>query len=169
MAGLVSGLGAATADALYGIVAALGLTAITHALLAHQAWLQAGGGAFLVYLGATTLRAAPSASAARPAATTSLRSAYFSVLALTLTNPMTILSFLGIFAGIGLGAGAPGVLPAGGLVLGVFLGSAVWWLLLSTAAGWIGRRLQHGGLRAINVGSGLVIASYGVWQLGRLL
>src|SRR6185369_560193 len=105
VAGFVSGLGAATADALYGVVAALGLTAITSALLAHQSWLQLGGGGFLVYLGVTTLRAAPPAAAPRATAPTNLRSAYFSVLVLTLTNPMTILSFLGIFAGLGIGDG----------------------------------------------------------------
>jgi threonine/homoserine/homoserine lactone efflux protein len=169
LAGFVSGLGAATADALYGVVAALGLTAITRVLLAHQGWLQLGGGAFLVCLGVATLRARPPSAAARATAATNLRSAYFSILALTLTNPMTILSFLGIFAGMGIGPGASGVLPACWLVLGVFLGSAAWWLLLSTAAGWLGGRLQHGGLRALNVVSGLIIAGFGGWQLVALL
>lgn len=169
VAGFVSGLGAATADALYGMIAALGLTVIMNSLLAHQAWLQLGGGAFLVYLGITTLRAAPPANATRTTAATNLRSAYFSVLALTLTNPMTILSFLGIFAGLGFGKETTGALPTCSLVLGVFLGSAAWWLLLSSVAGWLGGRLHHGGLHMLNVFSGLVIAGFGVWQLVALL
>src|SRR5437868_1618115 len=91
-AGFVSGLGAATADALYGVVAALGLTAVTTALLAHRAWLQLGGGIFLVGLGIATFRSRPPTSAAREAETARLPAAYASTLALTLTNPMTILS-----------------------------------------------------------------------------
>lgn len=165
VAGFVSGLGAATADALYGVVAALGLTAISNALLAHRSWLQLGGGAFLIYLGVATLRRPAPAAAARAATASNLGADYLSVFGLTLTNPMTILSFLGIFAGLGVGDSTGGALPACWLVLGVFLGSAAWWLLLSSAAGWLGRRLQQGGLRALNLASGLIIAGFGAWQL----
>ncbi len=165
LAGFVSGLGAATADACYGLVAALGLTAITHALVGHRAWLQLGGGIFLLYLGIATLRARPPAAEARVAPAPNLSTAYLTILVLTLTNPMTILSFLGIFAGLGVGASTGGAWPACRLVAGVFLGSATWWLLLGSAAGWLGRRLDHGGLRILNLASGLVIAAFGAWQL----
>ena len=181
LAGFISGLGAATADAIYGVVAALGLTAITSALVAQRAWLQFGGGVFLIYLGIATLRERPGgAGRTGPpppgAKTENLPAAYVSTLALTLTNPMTILSFLAIFAGLGPGAGAAGALAAGGfdgltagwLVLGVFLGSAAWWLLLCSAAGWLGQRLEYGGLRVVNIASGLVIAGFGAWQLALL-
>jgi threonine/homoserine/homoserine lactone efflux protein len=165
LAGFVSGLGAATADALYGLVAALGVTAVMNALVEHRVWLQFGGGLFLLYLGVATFRAQPAAAKARTATASTLRAAYFSILALTLTNPMTILSFIGIFAGLGIGATAAGARPACWLVVGVFLGSAAWWLILSTAASWLGHRLHHGGLRALNLASGLIIAAFGVWQL----
>ena len=167
LAGFACGLGAATADALYGSVAALGLTAVANALLAQRAWLQLGGGVFLLYLGAATLLAKSPGVATNAKVPPSLFSGYASTLALTLANPMTILSFLGIFAGLGIGANAGGALAAGALVLGVFLGSAAWWLLLSTAAGWLGGRLEHGGLRTVNFASGLVIAGFGVWQLAQ--
>ena len=167
--GFLCGLGAATADAVYGTVAALGLSAVTAFLLGTQTWLQLGGGLFLVWLGVKTMRAPPAAP--RPndaAAADALVAGYFSTLALTLTNPMTILSFIGIFAGLGVGATAGGVWPACSLVLGVFLGSAAWWLILSTGAGWLRRHLQQGALRVLNVGSGLIITAFGLWQLGRM-
>ena len=140
-----------------------------NALVAQRAWLQLGGGVFLLYLGAATFLAKSPAVATNSKVPPSLFSGYASTLALTLANPMTILSFLGIFAGLGVGGGTAGSLAAGALVLGVFLGSAAWWLLLSTAAGWLGGRLAHGGLRAVNFASGLVIAGFGAWQLAALL
>lgn len=159
LAGFVSGLGAASADAVYGAIAALGLTALMHALEAHRFWLQLGGGIFLVYLGIATLRAQPRPAEAKAAAAPNLWGAYFSVFALTLTNPMTILSFLAMFAGLGIDRGP------GWLVAGVFIGSAAWWWLLSLAAGGLGARLQRGGLHAVNLASGAMIAGFGAWQL----
>ena len=163
--GFVSGLGAATADALYGAVAAAGLTAATQALLAHRDWLQLGGGAFLVYLGIATARSRPPGEPGRAPGRPGPAAAFASALGLTLTNPMTILSFAGIFAGLGAGRLAAGRGQAALLVLGVFLGSAAWWLLLSSAAGWLGRRLARGGLRFVNLASGAVIIAFGAWQL----
>lgn len=164
LAGFISGLGAATADAIYGIVAALGLTAIASVLVAHRQSLQLGGGIFLVYLGVSTLRARPALQAAPTKPARTRLADYASVFALTLTNPMTILAFLGIFAGVGLDPRTGG-LGAATLVLGVFLGSAAWWLVLSAFAGWLGTRLRHGGLRAINVLSGSIVIGFGLWQL----
>jgi len=168
LVGFVSGLGAATADALYGLVAVLGLTAITNVLVAQRAWLQLGGGIFLVCLGVTALRTRPPAIAAPATASPNLLASYLSILGLTLTNPMTILAFVGIFAGLGVGTAAHGAWPDCLLVAGVFLGSAAWWLLLSLGAGWLGSRLNHRGLRALNVFSGVVILAFGVWQLTQL-
>jgi threonine/homoserine/homoserine lactone efflux protein len=165
LVGFVSGLGAATADALCGIVAALGLTAVTNILLQQQHWLRLGGGVFLLCLGVATLRAAPPATDARAGVAKNLWGDYASTLVLTLMNPVTIIAFVGIFAGLGIGATAGGVWPACVLVAGVFLGSTLWWLILSTAASWLGARLQSGGLRIVNVVSGAIIAAFGAWQL----
>ena len=168
--GFLCGLGAATADACYGVVAALGLSAVTTLALGAQPWLQGAGGLFLLGLGLKTLRAAPSQpSSPATVDAAALAAGYSSTFLLTLANPMTILSFLGIFAGLGVGAASGGTLAAGWLVLGVFLGSAAWWLALSVATGWLGARLRQGGLRTVNVASGLVIAGFGAWQLAALL
>lgn len=164
LVGFISGLGAATADVCYGALAALGLTAVTQALVHQQIWLQLGGGIFLVYLGVGSMRSRPPGASTSSNATKTLGGAYGSTLALTLTNPMTILSFVGIFAGLGLGA-TTGPAYAALTIAGVFFGSAFWWLLLSTTAAWLGGRLQQGGLRVISLLSGAIIIGFGLWQL----
>ena len=169
LAGLVSGLGAATADALYGVVAALGLTAVTSFLVAYQLPLQLGGGLFLLYLGVKILRAAPPPATSSTTPSSTLSADYSSTLALTLTNPLTILSFVGLFAGTGAISSAHGTGSAFLLVLGVFLGSAAWWFTLSFSAAALGARLQSGGLRLLNLLSGAIIAAFGLWQLLRLV
>src|SRR5688572_27162990 len=104
--GFASGLGAATADAVYGCVAGFGLTAVSDLLVSQQTWLRLIGGLFLCYLGAKSFFARPAASLAAPKGG-ALAGAYVSTMLLTLTNPMTILSFAAVFAGLGLGGGAP--------------------------------------------------------------
>ena len=165
LSGLVSGLGAATADAAYGAVAALGLSVVTDLLLDGEAWLRLAGGVFLVCLGVKTFVSKPSES---PASTRGrgLLGAYASTLLLTLTNPTTILSFAAIFAGLGAGTGD--ALSAMRLVVGVFLGSALWWVFLSTATGLFRGRLSAGGLRWVNRVSGTIIAAFGALALSGL-
>lgn len=168
LAGFVSGMGIAVADAIYGAIAAFGLTAVSGFLLAQHFWLGLVGGAFLVYLGIRALLANPSAAGdARPANQGLLR-AFVSTLGLTLANPPTILAFAAIFAGLGLGAHAS-YAAAGLVVLGVFLGSASWWVILALGAGRLRARLGSGLLRALNLVSGLVILAFAAWQLARLV
>ena len=165
--GLVSGLGAATADAAYGAVAALGLTVVSGLLLGGEFWLRLVGGFFLLFLGARTFLSKLSESPAS-AGGRGLLGAYASTLLLTLTNPTTILSFAAIFAGLGAGAADGDVLSAMTLVCGVFLGSALWWVFLSTATGLFRSRLSTGGLRWVNRVSGVIIAAFGVLALSGL-
>ncbi|PTX92556.1 LysE family transporter [Opitutus sp. ER46] len=164
LVGFACGLGAATADALYGAIAAFGFTAISQALVANQLWIQLVGGLALVAIGAAAFRARPAArrAAGEPRG---LGAAYLSTLALTLMNPMTILSFLAIFAGLGLGAEAGSITGAMLLVLGVFVGSVGWWLVVSLAGGWLGSRLEQSGLRVMNLVAGTIITLLGAWQL----
>jgi threonine/homoserine/homoserine lactone efflux protein len=168
VSGLVSGLGAATADALYGAVAALGLTFVAGFLMGGQAWLRLVGGAFLLFLGVRTFLARPAERAA-PDARSGLPGAYASTFFLTLTNPTTILSFAAIFAGLGVAGDANGdALSAMLLVLGVFLGSAAWWFVLSGATSLFRTRLSVRGLRWVNRISGTLIAAFGVLAVSGL-
>ena len=165
--GLASGMGIAVADGLYGAVAAFGLTAVSGFLLAHSLWIGLAGGAFLVYLGVKTLAAKPAADGetTRPA---SHAQAFLSTLGLTLANPPTILAFAAIFAGLGLAASAD-YAAAALVTLGVFLGSAAWWLVLAALAGALRERLGPRVLRAINIVSGVTILGFAAWQFARLL
>ena len=162
--GFVSGLGAATADAAYGSIAALGLSAVTTVLVGHQTWLRLIGGAFLCYLGYRIFVSRP-AENVTGTLDTRLAGAYTSTLLLTLTNPMTILSFAAVFAGLGLGGAAGGVRTAALMVLGVFLGSALWWAILSGVTGLLRARLEVRGLRWVNRLSGMVITAFGIAAL----
>lgn len=163
-AGLVSGLGAATADAIYGCIAGFGLTFISHFLVSQQLWLRLVGGLFLCYLGIKTLLSKPAEQAAHAKAT-GLLGAYASTFFLTVTNPMTILSFVAIFAGLGLASTSGNYRSASILVLGVFLGSALWWLLLSGGIGLFREKFTTTGLQWVNRISGLIITGFGLLAL----
>ncbi len=164
--GFISGMGVATADAVYGFVAAFGLTAVAGFLLAQRFWLSLAGGVFLCWLGAKTLLARP-ADRAAVAPATSYLVAYTSTFALTLANPATILAFAAIFAGLGLGASAD-YGQAALVVIGVMLGSALWWVLLALGASWLGRTGGPRLLRGINIVAGVSILAFGVVQLASL-
>jgi threonine/homoserine/homoserine lactone efflux protein len=167
LSGFVSGMGIAVADAIYGAVAAFGLTAVSGVLLTQRFWLGLLGGAFLLYLGARTLTARPAGNESVAAAKAPLLTSFLSTLGLTLANPPTILAFAAIFAGLGLGA-HPDYPDAARVVLGVFLGSASWWIVLALGASRLRAYLGPSLIRGINVVSGLVILGYGMWQLARL-
>ena len=165
--GFLTGLGAATADAAYGAVAAFGLTLVTDVLLAQQLWLRLGGGLFLLYLGIQTFRARP-APLEQSVAASGLLAAYASTFLLTLANPTTILSFVAIFAGLGPTGAAATTPPPSLFVLGVFLGSALWWLLLSSGVGLLRGRLDQAALRWVNRVSGALITAFGFYALSGL-
>jgi threonine/homoserine/homoserine lactone efflux protein len=159
--GLISGLGAATADAIYGSIAGFGLTSVSTFLIGHQVWLRVVGGAFLFYLGLKTILARP-AEKSTWADGNRFIGDYFSVFVLTLTNPVTILSFAAIFAGLGLADESGNYASAGALVSGVFIGSSVWWLTLSSVVALFRTSLTPRWLRWTNRLSGIVIMAFGL-------
>ncbi len=166
--GFVSGLGAATADAIYGCIAGFGLTLVTRFLMDQQVWLRLFGGAFLCYLGLKTVLSRPAKQAAS-AKGSGLAGAYGSTFLLTLTNPMTILSFAAVFAGLGLASAGGSYASAGILVLGVFTGSALWWLMLSGGVSLLRSKFDARGLEWVNRISGVIITGFGVVALLSLM
>jgi len=158
--GLISGLGAATADAIYGCIAGFGLTSVSSILISHETWLRLFGGAFLCYLGAKTFFERPAEKAVETRGRGRV-AGYFSTFFLTLTNPVTIIFFAAIFAGFGL-VERRNYLSAVALVSGVFIGSGLWWLTLSTGVGVFRTKVTPHWLRWINRISGVVIAAFGL-------
>jgi len=166
--GFITGLGAATADAAYGFVAGFGLTIISSFLINHSTWLNLMGGLFLCYLGLTTFQSRPAREAA-PAAGDGLISEYASTFLLTLTNPMTILLFVAVFTGLGIAVTKENYAGATVLVMGVFTGSAFWWLILTSFTGLLKTRLDMQGLKWVNKISGLIILAFGLAALLKIL
>ena len=168
LAGFVSGMGIAAADGLYGAVAAFSLTAVSGFLLQHSFWIGLVGGIFLLYLGIKCLVAAPAEIQENGLEKTGLGSAFVSTLGMTLANPPTILAFAAIFVGLGLTSNA-NYWAASFVVLGVFLGSASWWILLAAGTGWLRERIGARLFRIINAVSGLSILGFALWQLAVVL
>lgn len=162
--GFVSGLGAASADAVYGSIAAFGLTALSEVLVRHHAALRLVGGGFLILLGIRAFFARPAAEAAA-GSYGSLAGALASTFLLTLTNPMTILAFTGIFAGLGIASSGVDFVAAGVTVAGVYLGSAAWWVILSGVVSRLRASVLPEHLRWVNRVSGVVIAGFGAAAL----
>jgi threonine/homoserine/homoserine lactone efflux protein len=164
--GLVSGLGIATADGVYGSIAAFGLTLITNFLVSEQIWIRLIGGLFLIYLGIKTILTKPAERAAvLKAKSTSYFGAYTSTFLLTLTNPLTILSFTAIFAGIGVGSASKSILSATAVVIGVFTGSTLWWISLTSGISLLDKKITSQWLLWINRISGSIITLFGMVAL----
>ena len=161
--GLASGLGVATADATYGAIAAFGLSAITQALVEARHMLGLIGGIFLLWLAWKTARAEPHDPASAGPRRGGFAGAYLSILGLTLTNPMTILSFGALFAGLGVTSSEPG--GAALVTLGVLLGSGAWWVVLTSVVSVLRTRITTSWVRRINLASGVVIGAFALFAL----
>jgi threonine/homoserine/homoserine lactone efflux protein len=169
LTGFVSGLGAATADAVFGVIAGFGITTVSELLLGYQGWLRLVGGCILLLVGGHSLRAKPQAQLDSPPDPESLSWDFVSTFVLTLANPITILAFVGIFAAIGLSGAAATIEHAAILVLGVWVGSLTWWLLLSFGLGGFARSLEPRHLAWVNRGSGGILLLSGAALLASLV
>jgi threonine/homoserine/homoserine lactone efflux protein len=169
--GLASGLGAASADAVYGAIAAAGLTLAADflALAKQQIWLGILGGAFLLFLGVRTFLSPPPEADGQEPQTNKLGGDYLSTFLLTLSNPITIFSFAAMFGGLNAGSGAGFRTGAFVLVLGVFSGSALWWLSLSMGVSFFRNTFSRGVMRWVNRTAGAVIVVFGLMMLWRAL
>lgn len=166
LSGLISGLGAATADAVYGFIAVFGISAVSVFLLDYQQYLRFFGGLFLLYIGYKTFKAMPSTDKAlEKGKNPGLLKAYVSTMLLTITNPLTIFSFAAIFTGLGVGMKDVNYISAFCLVGGVFIGSMLWWLSLSGIVSVLRQNFGQRRLKLVNEISGFIIAGFGIFSL----
>ncbi|WP_457332953.1 LysE/ArgO family amino acid transporter [Rhizobacter sp. P5_C2] len=166
-AGLATGLGAAAADTVYGAVGAFGATALIAWLVGAKLWLAVFGGLVLLRLAWSGWhQSAGGEASAAPAPVPSLWTCFATTFALTLSNPMTIVSFIAIFGAMSaqVAGGSPWV-----MVAGVLVGSALWWLVLSVGVGRLRHSFRPAWRRAINRASALLLAGFALWQWGGLL
>jgi threonine/homoserine/homoserine lactone efflux protein len=160
--GFVTGCGAAIADGLYGAVAAFGLTFVSSFLIDYKHWIRIIGGIFLVLMGIRTMLKRPAQVTHILAPRKSFYRAFFTTFFLTLTNPMTILAFLAIFAGVGIGNMQRTYFETSLLVLAVTLGSLAWWVVLTGTMSLMRHKIELKTLKWINRFSGLTIVGFGL-------
>lgn len=165
LAGLAVGLGAALADGFYAVVAGFGLSIVINFLIGMTPILKVLGGCFLLYMGTMMfLKKVSSLKKTEPVTRKSYRRLFSSTFFLTLSNPMTVLSFLGIMTALGIEASNNKELII--LICGVFIGSTLWWLFLVTLVSIVSKRLSIKVLSYINKIAGLVIVGFGIYILG---
>lgn len=159
--GLATGMGAAIADGLYGAVAAFGLTFVSQFLMSHHHWIRLIGGIFLFAMGLRILLKRPAVETNILAPKKSLLRAFLTTFFLTLTNPMTIIAFLAIFAGVGIGSAHRSYVETFFLVLAVTLGSLAWWVILCGSVNLMRHKIELSTLKWINRISGVIIIVFG--------
>lgn len=162
--GLLSGLGIAVADAVYGLTAAFGLTMVSDFLIAHKTWLGLGGGLFLLYLGIQTIRSYKQVSQAKSTQAAGHLSAFGSAFLLTLANPMTILAYVAIFSSAAISI--DGTRSAAFIMTGaILMGSLGWWVFLCCLVAATKHKLKAMHMRAISIVSGLILSGFGVYAI----
>lgn len=161
--GLASGLGVAMADASYAGIAAFGLTAVTSLLVSGRVLLGVVGGIVIVLLGLRIMRSRP-AGVARDVERPGLLGAFASIYGLTMTNPLTILIFAAVFAGLGFASGSSYV-DAAIITLSVWAGSALWWVVLTGVVAWARERVSTRALVWVNRVSGAALVVFGAFAV----
>ena len=164
LAGLFSGLGASVADGLYGAVAAFGLTLISDFLIGYNFWIRLFGGIFIIIIGIRMYLTKPVLDIEDDVPNTLGRD-FMSTFIVTITNPLTIMGFLAIFAGLNLINTHRGYMDASILVAGVVAGSCIWWLTLVVIFGFICSKFEISCLGALNKIVGIVVVMMGLFTI----
>ena len=159
--GVISGLGAAVADMLYGAVAGFSITLVVQFLVREQFWIRFFGGILLVVIGIWYIFKRPEALDARTEERASAYADWRSTFLLTLTNPTTVLSFIALLAALGMGNSRHWWLTVF-LVAGIFCGSMLWWLVLSSIVNFFRGRFNDRVLLSMNRFAGLLICGFGI-------
>lgn len=168
IAGFTVGLGAAAADTVYGYAAAAGLSVITDFILQYHTAFRWGGGLFIIFLGFKTLHAVPQEVAADNTAAAGLYKLFAGIFLLTLTNPITIFTFIALFSSLGVAMLVTNGFSAAIAAFGVFCGSALWWITLTSIVQLLRKKVTARSLTQINKLAGTVIILLGIASIIKL-
>ena len=157
--GLLSGLGAAAADTVYGSIAGFSISFVIGFLLREERWIRIYGGILLIAIGVWYFQKKPSSLKERRDEGGG-HSDFVSTFLLTLTNPTTVLSYLAVLAALG-AASRESVWHTVFLVLGIFSGSMTWWIILVMISNRFRNRFNDRTLRWMNRVAGFAIGGFG--------
>jgi len=158
--GIVSGLGAALADTLYGAIAGFGISLVIQLLIREEFWIRVIGGIFLMGIGVVYYRKPPRSLHAGDD-NSSANSDFASAFLLNVTNPTTVLTYLAVLAALGLGRQRP-LWQTSLLVVGIFCGSMTWWTILVSTANRLRSRITDRTMRRMNHVAGIAIGAFGL-------
>lgn len=163
--GLASGMGAAIADAIFGAIAAFGVSFVAQFLKREQYWFQLGGGILLLAIGVATIVGKWEPHSARVEKATDLVHDLITTFFLTITNPITIFSLTAVFVAVGITTGTETFLGGALVTAGVFLGSSLWWTILCGGVSLFRNAVSVVYLRGIHRASGFVMLFFGLGVL----
>jgi len=158
--GMVSGLGVALADTMYGAIAAFGISLVIQFLVSEESWIRLIGGIFLMGIGVVYYRKPPRSLKAEEDGS-SANSDFASAFLLNATNPTTVLSFLAVLATLGVGRQSS-LWQTLILVPGIFCGSMIWWTILACTATRLRGRINDRTLGWMNHLAGIAIGFFGL-------
>jgi threonine/homoserine/homoserine lactone efflux protein len=162
--GIFSGFGVATADSFYAAVSVFGLTFISGVIIAQQHLFRFLAGMVLIFIGIRVFMSEPACISTKAEHETYLKD-FLSMVAIAISNPLTLVFFLVVLPGIGIVVYETSFLLAIEFVTGVFFGSAVWWIILCGSVGSLRSRISVEKLGLINRISGLLISCFGAGML----
>lgn len=168
IAGLTVGLGAAAADTVYGYAAAAGLSFITDFIQQYHTAFRWGGGLFIIYLGFRTLHAVVRENSADKTTAAGLYKLFAGIFLLTLTNPITFFTFIALFSSLGVAVLVTNAVSAAIAALGVFCGSALWWVTLTCIVQLLRKKVTARALTRINKLAGTIIILLGIASIIKL-
>jgi len=165
--GLATGMGAAAADLVYGLLAGFGITIVTNFILEQAFYLNLFGSAFLFYLAWQIVHKKEDSIALRKNVA-SYPGAFASTFFLMISNPIAVLFFFGIFAAIGPKGGNVSIAAVFIFAAGVTIGSGLWWVILSGAVSSLRNRFKSEWLKYINLSAGIMIFGFAIWSFSQI-
>lgn len=165
-AGLLTGFGSSVADCIYACVGAFGLTVISEFLLKYQTVINLAGGGLVLYMGLHLLLSKKKPDEI-PSVSGRIKT-FLSSFLVGITNPAAVLTFLFAFSYFGI-SGDTNLMQGICLVIGVFLGTYLWWTALSVIVGILKGRQKKEHLQVMNRIFGVILCLFGMVVFIRII